>query len=155
MDTAEALSRLTYLCAKRECCTSEIVAKCTLWQLEDSQTAQVLQRLYAERYVDDHRYASRLVADKLRLNHWGRTKIIHALIAKGLPKDVISEAMTTIDADEYTVILTSLLSRKLATIPSSPPHITRQKLIAYAAGRGFEYPLIANVIDDLIADNND
>ena len=67
----EAYLRLAALCAQAEHCQYEMLEKMRRWELTDEVQARVMQRLVAERYVDDERYARAFVKDKVRYNKWG------------------------------------------------------------------------------------
>ena len=89
------------LCARAEYCADDIRLKIRLWGGTDAQAQQVIDLLYRQHYLDDHRYASAFARDKVRFNGWGKLKIAAALRAKHLPDAVIDEALNALDPNEY------------------------------------------------------
>ena len=84
----QALSRLMALCARSEHSSGEMLQKMRLWGLDEEAQARVMERLTADRYVDDERFTRAFVNDKIRYNQWGRRKIEQALWAKGVDRSV-------------------------------------------------------------------
>ena len=77
----------------------------------------------------------------------GRTKIQQGLWAKRLPKELIELSFDEIDDEEYTDIACQVIRAKAKSYKEWP--LSREnkiKLIRYAMMRGFEYPLIADII---------
>ena len=86
------ISRMAWLCSRREYCSSAVLQKIRQKGLDGKDAAAVLERLVRERYVDDARYARAFVRDKALLAGWGPRKISFALSAKGISKEVVEEA---------------------------------------------------------------
>lgn len=137
-DSAAAYEWATSRCALREYCRTDILRKLLEKGLPRPEADCLLDRLEAERYLDEARYAEAFVTDKTALDRWGRIKTRQALMMKGIDPAVIARALDTIDPDAYRATLRDLLREKARTLPATPPYQLRQKLIRYAAGRGFE-----------------
>ena len=138
MTQEEAFHRAAALCARAEHCRSDIRAKLTTWEAEAPD--EIIDRLVAERYIDERRYAIAFVADRLRYSHWGRIKLHYALRLKGISEDDIRTALDTIDEDEYRDILQHLIDNKNRQLQKSEPDAWRlqQKLARFATSHGFE-----------------
>ena len=97
-DITKTLNNLRRQCSRREYCTADILKK-ALKSLEgDREEAErVLRTLVQEKYVDDRRYAEAYAREKSAISGWGEVKIKYMLSAKGIAKEVISEALTEID----------------------------------------------------------
>lgn len=109
-----------------------------------------MEHLVAERYVDDTRFASAYVRDKYRFARWGRYKIRTALIAKRIPSDTITEALSEIDTRQYAMIAFRVISNKLASLPHSTPEErieARTKLLRHGASRGYEMSLLLKILN--------
>ena len=61
-----AYLQLAQLCARSEHCQYDMLEKMRRWEMSEEAQARVMQRLISERYVDDERYASAFVYDKIR-----------------------------------------------------------------------------------------
>lgn len=141
-----ALAKLRDLCARSEQCSHEVHAKLRGWGVPDAAAAKILLLLKRDRYVDDRRYAMAFARDKVVFNRWGRIKISLAMRQKHLPEELISEAMESIDPDEYRKALIDVLAAKARTLPETVSYEARCKLLRHAASRGFETGVIAQII---------
>jgi len=122
------------------------------WGIAGHKAETIVQHLVDTRFIDDSRYARAFVSDKYRYARWGRIKIIQALRLKRIDRDLIDEALAEeIDDETYIANLCALLRAKCRTIgmaETEPDHIARQKLIRFAAGRGYEPSLIMELVRD-------
>ena len=141
--------RLRALCSRREYCTQDVMKK-ALKALEGDRHAaeQVLETLIAEKYVDDLRYAGAYCRDKASLSGWGEVKIRYMLASKGIPREIIAEALEEIDGNRAQDRLNRLLQTKYKSIKDDPQ--CRLKLLRYALGRGYSYDEVSSIIDCLI-----
>ncbi len=142
------------LCARRECCRTEIIAKLQSREVAPDEAEAMADRLADEGYLDDGRYARAFVADKYRFDHWGRVKMRYALRQKGIAAADINAALDAIDEGEYRQALTDFLEAKLRTagpVSADDPQACfklRQKLLRAAANRGYEVALIMELLPD-------
>ena len=143
----KALLRLTTLCVQGEHCEKDILAKMEKWGLGKEMQASIIEYLVKERFVDNERYCRAFVSDKMRYNHWGQRKIEQALWLKGIEKSVSSQVFAEIDTEEWVEILSSELSKKRKTVKGRNDYEIKQKLVRFAAGRGFPYGIISKCID--------
>lgn len=145
----QAFSRMADACARAEICSADAAARLRRRGLSADDIGQIVDRLVEEGFIDDERYARAFVRDKYRFAGWGRRKIALALAAKRIPRDIAAEALdTAVDEEEYRARLIRLLRSKARSLPAEL-HDTfegRQKLYAFAAGRGFESSLISSII---------
>ena len=143
----KALLRLTTLCVQGEHCEKDILAKMEKWGLGKEMQASIMEYLVKERFVDNERYCRAFVSDKMRYNHWGQRKIEQALWLKGIEKSVSSQVFAEIDTEEWVEILSSELSKKRKTVKGRNDYEIKQKLVRFAAGRGFPYGIISKCFD--------
>lgn len=143
------LERLRGLCSRREYCYADVLRKAKDALDGDVQAAkEVADKLVADRYVDDHRYASAYARDKSAIQGWGEVKIRYMLSAKGVPRDVIDKALQEIDQNNADSRLEKLLHAKLKSLKDDP-HV-RLKLLRFALGRGYSYDEVTTVLDHLL-----
>ena len=124
-------------CSAAERCPSEVEKKLNQWGGSPEVVESVMLHLFKERYLDTARYCCAFVRDKYRFNQWGRMKILQALRMKQLPADDIEVGMGQIDDEEYHSVLSSLLKQKARSVKSANTYERNNKLIRFAAGRGF------------------
>ncbi len=110
----------------------------------------IIERLVDENFIDELRYATSYVTDKHRFNSWGKKKISYQLSAKGIPSNLITEALATLDPDEYYEHLKEQLEKKSGSIKGGNYYEKKAKLTRFAASRGYEMDLIFNAIDELL-----
>lgn len=139
---------LSAQCARREYCVSDIRRK-ALERLEfDAAAADaVVASLVADGYVDDRRYAAAFARDKSALSGWGPVKIRSALLARGIDRAVVLEALEEIDPERASSRLEKVLETKWRTLRDDPQG--RLKLIRFALSRGYDYDRIRPLIERL------
>ena len=142
----ELLHKAASFCSISEHCVSEVEDKLTAWGVSTEDKQKIIDRLISEDFINEKRFSTFFVKDKFRFNKWGKMKISYALKAKGLNKEVISDAMNTIDDGEYEEMLTSLLKTKLVGLKYEFDYEKQGKLFRFAQGRGFENNVIDRVL---------
>lgn len=146
-----ALQRLAAACAKTEYCEADIRRKLSQWGItSEAVSDDIVGRLRSEGYIDDARYCNAFTEEKWRFNRWGRTKIRMALKQKHLPDDLVSNALATIDDEEYQSVLLELLKQKARNLRDEDDQWSRRaKLMRFAEGRGFESDIAKDCIDNM------
>lgn len=154
-DLPSALDWATHRCARRESCRSEIAQHLQRHSLPTSTIDEVLATLEKEGYIDHARYAQAFVHDKLAYDRWGRLKIAHALRLKGIERSHIEAAFSEeLNEATYRATLAGLLREKLRSLRFDPndrkaTYQASQKLLRFAASRGFEAEYVFDEIDHL------
>lgn len=146
MKPQAALLRLESLCAQSEQCTYDLRQKLARWGVSSGDSEKIITRLVATRFVDDLRFAVAYCRDKYRFGRWGRVKIAYGLRVKRIASHHINEALAAIDDAEYEDVLVALIKSKAKTIKDVDTYEGRTKLFRYAASRGYESLLIAQII---------
>ncbi|MCD8282229.1 MAG: RecX family transcriptional regulator [Prevotella sp.] len=137
MNPQQALRRLASLCVRREYCAADMYAKMKLWGISKTEQTKIIDYLMREKYIDEARYCRAFAREKLRFSRWGARKIRLSLAAKHIDAETIDAAIDELDDGEYTSILRDLLARKAQTITAKSTYERDQRLLAFAAGRGF------------------
>ncbi|MCR4919924.1 MAG: RecX family transcriptional regulator [Prevotella sp.] len=151
-DEKTVLTRLTALCARRECCQGELLQKMRRWGVEEEVQARVMQYLTVHCFVDDERYARAFVTDKLLYNRWGRVKTDMALRAKGISEDIRRRVLAAVSDSDYTEQLRPLLERKARQLTGEAPYARRNKLLRFAVQRGYTIDQARSCIDRMMGD---
>ena len=144
-DITRILNNLRRQCSRREYCSTDILTK-VLRNLDGDKEAaeKVLKTLVEEKYVDDRRYAEAYAREKSAISGWGEVKIRYMLSAKGISKDIISQALKEIDFAKADTRLEKLLANKYRTLKDDPQW--KMKLLRFALGRGYSYDEVNNKI---------
>lgn len=142
---AEALNKAAAYCTLCERCISEVSKKLTTWGVPPAEQQRIIDRLQDEGFINEERYCRAFVNDKLRFNRWGRVKIRAALYEKRLPREYIAHAIEDIDEEEYMQTLHDLVATKQRELKNED-FATKQKIIRFAASRGFEPAKILQIV---------
>lgn len=137
-DPKKILERYERQCARMEYCSSDIRRKALKALGGDADAAEkIVASLVKDGFVDDRRYAGAFVREKSALQGWGEAKLRFMLASKGIPRDVIADALTEIDAEKASAKLLKLLQAKARTLEGDPAF--RLKLLKFGLSRGFAY----------------
>lgn len=143
----QAYQKLTDLCARSEHCQQEMTEKMRQWGVSKEEQAEVLDRLIAERYIDDARFARAFIYDKIRYNKWGRRKVEQALWMKHIDDHISKPILDDVNDEEYLSILRPLLKQKRKSIKADSEYELTMKLIKFAISRGFTMDIIKQCIE--------
>ena len=149
-DLKEAYLRASSFCAYQERTQDEVRDRLREWNVRGEDVEEVIDRLIAENFVNDERFAKAFAGGKFRLKHWGRLKIRQELRMRNLSESCIRQAMLEIDEKEYQKTLYQLVERKMQTLKDEEPLIRKQKLLRYALSKGYENDLAWHVVEDLL-----
>lgn len=148
-ETDKVLEKMRVLCSRREYCRSDILKKVVSALDGDRQGAEkIVDILVDEKFIDELRYASAFVRDKSSLSGWGAVKIRYMLSSKGIPRDVISEALGDVDEGKARARLEKLMENRYRSLKDDPQ--CRLKMLRFGLGRGYEYDEVSSVIDMLM-----
>lgn len=144
-----ALIRLEELCSRSEQCTGEARKKLFNWGISANDSDKIIKSLIERRFIDDRRFCSAFVRDKLMFSHWGKRKITLSLMQKHVDRDIISEGLEQIDEKVYSDILKKIVLAKARTIKDADTYDGRTRLFRFAVSRGFEPSLVSQVIREM------
>jgi len=148
-DQKIAFDKVAFLCSRSEHCTSDIQEKLKLWGVMPEDAGVVIEKLIAEKYIVDERFARAYAKDKSRFNRWGKQKIAFMLRNKKIAPEIIRLALEEIEDESYSDQLLKLLTDKAKTIKSENKFDRRAKLMRFAMGRGFEAEQINKALQKL------
>ena len=115
----------------------------------DTEMAEkVIATLVEEKYLDELRYASAFARDKSSLAGWGETKIRYMLSSKGVPRDIISQALEEVDDSKARTRLEKLMENKYRSLKDDPQ--CRLKMLRFGLGRGYGYDEVTDVLKQLM-----
>jgi regulatory protein len=135
------------LCARRECCSGQIILKLKKTTLTEEEQSMILTRLLKERYVDDTRFAEIYCRDKALNARWGWNKILQQLKQWNLG-DVQAKALAVWkELNPNNTHLTELAASKWKQIPRHLPTDKRcARLSRFLLGRGFAIHDVIEVV---------
>lgn len=149
-DLGRVMDRLRRACSRREYCTSDIKRKLSLSGCAE-YADKVITSLKEEGFLDDARYAIAYCRDKSGLSGWGAAKIRYFLSAKGIPGDLIDEALSMLDNASCAKRLDAIVAGKWSEITRRHPDVSRHermaRLLRFASGRGYSYAEIMDSVE--------
>lgn len=150
-ESAKVLQKLMALCSRGEKCESEAYDYMLRKGATEDEAALAVEYLVENKYVDNKRYARFFVADKLRFNKWGKTKIVTQLKIKKISSEDIEDALqeSYSESDEKDLI-SEELAKKLRVLTKYPKPKIWEKLMRFAISRGYQYNNVKPLIDNLL-----
>ena len=142
----EATIKLMQYCAYRDRSQKEVEEKLREMRMIPEACEQITIQLMRENFLNEERFARSFVRGKFRIKKWGRIKIKQELKKRDISAPLIKLGFTEIDDSEYFSTLEKVADKKLKLIKESNPYKRKQKLISYLQQRGFEIPLILEVL---------
>lgn len=143
----QALDRFQALCSRSEQCEHDLREKMKRWGIMSEAADKIIDRLVAERYLDNERYARAFVRDKYRFARWGRIKISASLRLKRIDSATISIALDEeIDETEYETTALKVLRAKLTSVAEPTTYEGLNKLFRHAMSRGYESAMIMKLL---------
>lgn len=150
LEIKEVYTKMAQLCSRSEQCSADIRKKIIAYEIKDELVDEIIEKLKAEKFIDDERYVKAYVSDKFRLNKWGKIKIRYYLKAKGLSNDVIEKGLQEINEEQYKKVLISTLKEKAKTIKSGDKFDKMGQIIRFAQSRGFEPEMIHRYLPEVV-----
>lgn len=150
MEEKKVLERLQRQCAKAEYCSFDVRRKALKALEGDAEAAgRVVEALIKDRFIDDSRYAGAFARDKASFSGWGPAKISFALRSKGIPREVIGEALSGIDKEKSSSKLEKIIADKYKTLKEDPA--VKLKLLRFGLSRGFSYEDVAAAVETVLS----
>jgi regulatory protein len=146
----EIFARMAALCSRSEQCSTDIHKKITAAGLSNDEADEIIEKLKAEKFIDDERYIRSYVSDKFKFNKWGKVKIRHYLKMKGLPDTLIQNGLDEIDSEKYREVLIKTLKERARKVKKKNKFEKMGQLIRFAQNRGFEPEIIHRYLNEVI-----
>jgi regulatory protein len=146
----QVISQMAALCSRSEQCSPDIRKKIIAAGLSNEDADEIIEYLKIEKFIDDQRYTDAYVAEKFRINQWGRIKIRYYLRAKGLPAEVIETGLESLDEKKYIDMLLKTMKEKAKKAGSKSKFEKMGQIIRFAQSRGFEPELIHRHMNEVV-----
>jgi regulatory protein len=142
MSSSVLLAKARRYCAMQERCHQEVRDKLYSWELHQAEVEQLIGQLISDGYLNEQRFAEHYAVSKFRQKGWGRVKIRAALKFKKVSTPCITQALATIDEDEYITWLTVAVAKQWQKEKGRNDYERKQRVKRYLMGKGFEGDLI-------------
>jgi|LSQX01.1.fsa_nt_gb regulatory protein len=145
----EFLEKGRRFCAYRDRSTKETAIRLHQYGASPEHSDRILRVLESEGFLNDDRFAKALVRGKFRNNHWGRVRILQELNHHQVRPEIIRNALSEIDENEYLSALKELAGKKMAGIKEQNDFIAKGKTAQHCIGKGFEPDLVWKIVNEL------
>jgi regulatory protein len=146
----ETYARMAHLCSRSEQCSPDIKRKILALGHVNEEADEIIDILKKENFLNDERYVKAYVADKFRINKWGKIKMRFYLKGKGLPDEIIQAGLDEIDDEKYKQALLKVLKDKAKTVKKKNKFEKMGQVIRFAQGRGFEPEMIHRYLNEVL-----
>lgn len=146
----QVISQMAALCSRSEQCSPDIRKKITASGLTDEDADEILEYLKKEKFIDDRRYVEAYVAEKFRINQWGRIKMRYYLRMKGLKDDIIEIGLEALDENKYIDVLLKTMKEKAKKTGGKNKYEKMGHIIRFVQSRGFEPELIHRYMNEVL-----
>jgi len=149
----QALQKVRHFCAYQERCHSETKERLYQYGLNTGEVEEIIASLIEDNYLDEERFAQQFTGGKFRVKKWGKVKIRYELRQRQVSDYCIKKALQSIDEEDYRHVLKDLLVRKKELLKIRKPDPSKErKLIQFFMQRGFEQPLIRELMKEIEAE---
>ena len=142
-----SVTKAMALCARREYCISEVLAKLHSWGTDADDNIKIIELLKKDNYINEERYALGFVKDKFNYNKWGKLKITAHLRSKNISGELIKQALDSIDNETYKQTLVNLLAAHRRSVKAKNQYELKAKLLRYGLSKGFESGLLYDLLN--------
>jgi regulatory protein len=147
----DILAGLMERCARAEVCCSDARRLLLRRGVELAEQERMIDELIRQRFIDEERYASAFVRDKLNFSRWGSRKIAEALYRKQIPGEIIQQALAQASEVSMTDRLEHDLRRKNVALRDEDPYKRREKLLRFGASRGYDFETVMETIERILS----
>lgn len=124
-------------------------------RFDDDAIAKAIDKLRAQRYVDDEAFARYWLEQRERFRPRGDRGLRSELLGKGISRDVVDLVLGERAPDADVEQAKRALSRPMTRWATLGPPERKRKIHAYLAARGFDYGTIEEVIRATVDEGDD
>lgn len=146
----EALRKIKSYCSYQERSHKEVKEKLYSYGLYKVDVEEILSNLIEDNYLNEERFAKQFAGGKFRMKQWGRKKITYELQQKQVHKLNIKLGLKEIDEEQYLAVIQKLAEKKWKELSGVHYFARQAKTMAYLLQKGYEQPLITNVINGFL-----
>jgi regulatory protein len=117
--------------------------------LHKPDVEQIISKLIGENFLSEERFAIAFAGGKFRIKKWGKIKIKAELRHRKVSDFCINKALKQINDTDYFSTLEKIISQKSKLLKEPNKIKKRNKLIQFAAGKGYERDLIMDILKEI------
>jgi regulatory protein len=149
----EARSRIAKYCAYQERCHKEVRDKLYSYGLFKEEVEQLIYELIQNNFLNEERFAIAYAKGKFNYKKWGRNRIKQELQFRKISDYCIKKGLQTIDEEQYEVVLTNLLEKKIASLKNMKSYQKNFKAAQFVLSKGYESDIVWSIIKLKFSEN--
>ncbi len=149
MTVEEATIAIERYCMYQPRSQAQVLRKLQQMKLIPDVVDHLFIKCIEEGWLQETFFAEQYVRGKFNQKKWGRIKIKHGLKQQGVMEPILSQALATIDPDDYWETLCKNAQKKWQALGPQPEWTKSQKTYNYLIQKGFESDLIAEALRNI------
>lgn len=113
-------------------------------EVPEATIDEAVQELMRQGYLDDARYARVFADDRRSLDGWGSERIERTLLAAGVDRELVADALGARDAGDELDAAVALLRRRCREVPATERE--RDRALALLLRKGYELELAYDAV---------
>jgi regulatory protein len=130
---------------RRESTEVEMRARLERAGIDPPDAEQAVAILTEQGYLDDARFARLFAQDKRELEQWGGDRIRQALLARGVPPELVEDALSAAEAGEREIDRALALLRRRFPAPAGDRR-ERERALGVLLRKGYDSDLALDAI---------
>lgn len=144
----EIKQKLVNYCVYQDRCHAEVEQKMREFMLIPEAKDEIFLYLLQENYLNEERFTRSYIRGKFYIKHWGRNKIRMNLKQKQISEKLINTCFEEIDESDYFNAVEKAFEDYYTKQKGLKEYQRKSKTIKYLIGKGFEYDVILQVIEN-------
>ena len=134
-------------CAYQERCGYEVEQKLKNLGADQKISSKIIASLRENNFLNEERFAKLFASGKFRIKRWGKNKIRAELRMKKVSDHLISNALDSINEEEYQKTIQHLIIKKGKETGNVEVKIKNQKIFRFLLSKGFESHLVLKILN--------
>ncbi|MBQ8650840.1 MAG: regulatory protein RecX [Flavobacteriales bacterium] len=139
------LDKLQRYCAYQERCIYDVQKKLSSYDLSSKDRDWIIDMLIAYKFIDEERYTHIYVKSKIN-SYWGINRIIYELSYKKIPQEIIHNAISGVDMDDYREKFEKVAREKIESLKDIDSLGQKSRVYNYLASKGYESSMIMDFL---------
>lgn len=133
----------------------ELKFKLSVKGYDDESINAAIEKLKANKYIDDDDYCKKFINDKINLSNYGKRRIKEALVNKGIDRQLIDDNIKFILQDDEIKKAYALAEKKLKSLTDVEPIKKKMKISSFLLNKGFDYEIVNKILSKLLKVENE
>lgn len=133
---------------------AEVREKLTKKNVPDEIIDELCERFTEVGLLDDAKFAAAFVESRSQFSGQGRTRIRMELRKKGVPDDIIAEALEEVSVEDELTSARAIAEKKARTLAGLERHVAQRRLAGVLARRGFSPSVVMQCVQEVLDEWN-